>query len=129
MTNDKSRNDKPINGGLNSELNTSNVTQDSLTAKPSLVPKAFTVGLAVFSLVLSLSGYVFRYITGDSISAILRHAAVLVPAFVIGVPLAFWIGALIMNKVKGMHIQRRNAFTLGWLISCVTMLWLMGTYS
>ena len=53
----------------------------------------------------------------------------IIPAFVIGIPVLFWLGALIMNKIKGMHIQRRNALTLGWLISCVTMLWLMGTYS
>nr|WP_241879199.1 hypothetical protein [Psychrobacter sp. PraFG1]UNK05925.1 hypothetical protein MN210_04055 [Psychrobacter sp. PraFG1] len=59
----------------------------------------------------------------------MRHAALLVPTFVLVIPLGFWVGSLIMNKVKGMHIQRRNALTLGWLISCVTLLWLMGTYS
>lgn len=95
----------------------------------SLVPKNFTVGLAVFSLVLSLAGYVFRLMVGDPLKEVLLHAAVLVPVFVIVIPAGFWVGALIMNKVKGMHIQRRNALTLGWLTSCVTILWLMGTYS
>ena len=98
-------------------------------AEPSLVPKNFTVGLAVFSLVLSLAGYVFRLMVGDPLKEVLLHAAVLVPVFVIVIPVGFWVGARIMNKVKGMHIQRRNALTLGWLTSCVTILWLMGTYS
>ena len=119
-------NNKPLNHDMSIDAQHS---RNSYEVKPSLVPKGFTIGLALFSLVLSLAGYVFRYISGDAITDILRHAAVLVPTFVIGIPLLFWISALIMNKIKGMHIQRRNALTLGWLISCVTMLWLMGSYS
>ena len=122
-------NNKPIDRNLKGSPTSDIDRNATFEAPPSLVPKGFTIGLAIFSLVLSLAGYVFRYISGDPITDILRHAAVLVPTFVIGIPLLFWLGALIMNKVKGMHIQRRNAFTLGWLISCVTMLWLMGTYS
>ncbi|WP_296404570.1 hypothetical protein [Psychrobacter sp.] len=129
MTTNKSINSHPqANDSVSDSVSPSDLypTQES---KPSLVPKGFTIGLAVFSIVLSLAGYIFRYINGEPIEDILRHAAVIVPGFVIGVPLLFWIGALIMNKAKGMHIQRRNALTLGWLISCVTMLWLMGSYS
>ncbi|PNK60174.1 hypothetical protein [Psychrobacter sp. FDAARGOS_221] len=96
---------------------------------PSLIPKSVTIGLASFALVLSLAGYVFRLLAGDPLADVIRHAAVLVPLFVVVIPAGFWLGSVIMNKVKGMHIQRRNALTLGWLISCVTMLWFMGAYS
>lgn len=95
----------------------------------SLVPKGITIGLAMFALVLSLAGYGFRLMIGDDVGTVLRHAAVIVPAFVIGIPLFFWLGSRLLNKVKGMHIETRNALTLGWLTACVAMLWLMGTYS
>lgn len=97
--------------------------------KPSLVPKGITIGLAVFSLVLSLAGYGFRLMIGEDIESVLRHAAFIVPAFVLGIPLLFWLGSRVFNKVKGTHIETRNALTLGWLTACVSMLWLMGTYS
>lgn len=95
----------------------------------SLVPKGITIGLATFSLVLSLAGYGFRLMIGDDVGTVLRHAAVIVPTFVLGIPLFFWVGSRVLNKVKGMHIETRNALTLGWLTACVSMLWLMGTYS
>lgn len=95
----------------------------------SLVPKGITIGLAIFALILSLAGYVFRLIVGDDLMEVLAHAAVIVPAFVIGIPLFFWVGSRIVNKVKGLHIESRNALTLGWLTACISMLWLMGTYS
>ena len=95
----------------------------------SLVPKGITIGLATFSLVLSLAGYGFRLMIGEDVGTVLRHAAVIVPTFVLGIPLFFWVGSRVLNKVKGMHIETRNALTLGWLTACVSMLWLMGTYS
>ena len=95
----------------------------------SLVPKGITIGLATFALVLSLAGYGFRLMIGDDVGTVLRHAAVIVPTFVLGIPLFFWVGSRVLNKVKGMHIETRNALTLGWLTACVSMLWLMGTYS
>lgn len=95
----------------------------------SLVPKGITIGLATFSLVLSLAGYGFRLAIGDDVGTVLRHAAVIVPAFVLGIPLFFWLGSRVLNKVKGLHIETRNALSLGWLTACVAMLWLMGTYS
>ncbi len=95
----------------------------------SLVPKGITIGLAVFSLVLSLAGYGFRLMIGEEMELVLRHAAIIVPAFVLGIPLLFWFGSRVFNKVTGTHIETRNALTLGWLTACVSMLWLMGTYS
>lgn len=96
---------------------------------PSLVPKGITIGLAIFTLVLILAGYGFRLAFGEEWQTVLQSAAIMVPLFVIGVPLLFWLGAVIMNKITGINIQRRNALSLGWLISSVTILWLMGTYS
>ena len=99
------------------------------TQQRSLVPKGITSGLAVFALVLSLAGYGFRLMVGDDTGEVLRHAAVIVPAFMLGIPLFFWLGSKILNKVKGMHIESWNAISLGYLTSCISMLWLMGTYS
>lgn len=99
------------------------------TQHRSLVPKGITIGLAVFALVLSLAGYGFRLMVGDDTGEVLRHAAVIVPAFMLGIPLFFWLGSKILNKVKGMHIESWNAISLGYLTSCISMLWLMGTYS
>jgi len=99
------------------------------TQQRSLVPKGITIGLAVFALVLSLAGYGFRLMVGDDTGEVLRHAAVIVPAFMLGIPLFFWVGSRILNKVKGMHIESWNAISLGYLTSCISMLWLMGTYS
>ena len=97
--------------------------------KVSLVPMGITIGLALFALVLSLAGYGVRLALGEDTAVVLKHAAVLVPAFVIGIPLLFWLGSLLMNKITGSNVQRRNAWTLGWLTACVAMLWLMGTNS
>lgn len=99
------------------------------TQQRSLVPKGITIGLAVFALVLSLAGYGFRLMVGDDTGEVLRHAAVIVPAFMLGIPVFFWLGSKILNKVKGMHIESWNAISLGYLTSCISMLWLMGTYS
>ena len=97
--------------------------------KRSLVPKGITIGLAMFALILSLAGYGFRLMVGDDTGEVLRHAAVIVPAFMLGIPLFFWAGSRTLNKVKGMHIESWNAISLGYLTSCISMLWLMGTYS
>ncbi|WP_201586342.1 hypothetical protein [Psychrobacter jeotgali] len=97
--------------------------------KRSLVPKGITIGLAIFALVLSLAGYGFRLMVGEEPASVLQHAAVVVPAFVLGIPFLFWLGSQALNKFRGMHIETRNALSLGWLTACVAMLWLMGTYS
>ena len=111
-----------------SEQSTEQPTQGE-TQQRSLVPKGITIGLAVFALVLGLAGYGFRLMVGDDTGEVLRHAAVIVPAFMLGIPLFFWVGSRILNKVKGMHIESWNAISLGYLTSCISMLWLMGTYS
>lgn len=103
--------------------------QNQASQPRSLVPKGITIGLAVFALVLSLAGYGFRLMVGDDTEEVLRHAAVIVPAFMLGIPLVFWLGSRLFNKVKGMHIESWNAISLGYLTSCISMLWLMGTYS
>lgn len=97
--------------------------------KRSLVPKGITIGLAIFSLILSLAGYGFRLMVGDDVGDVLRHAAVIVPAFVLGIPLLFWLGARVFNKLNGTDIAGWNAISLGYLTSCISLLWLMGTYS
>ncbi len=97
--------------------------------KRSLVPKGITIGLAIFSLILSLAGYGFRLMVGDDVGDVLRHAAIIVPAFVVGIPLLFWLGACVFNKVNGTDIAGWNAISLGYLTSCISLLWLMGTYS
>lgn len=103
--------------------------QNSDSQSRSLVPKGITIGLAMFALVLSLAGYGFRLMVGEDVGEVLRHAAVIVPAFMLGIPLLFWLGSRLLNKVKGMHIASWNAISLGYLTSCISMLWLMGTYS
>ena len=111
-------------------MNMQNVKQQNPDLQPrSLVPKGITIGLAMFALILSLAGYGFRLMVGDDTGEVLRHAAVIVPAFMLGIPLLFWIGSRLLNKVKGMDIATWNAISLGYLTSCISMLWLMGTYS
>ena len=111
-------------------MNIQNVEHQNQDLQPrSLVPKSITIGLALFALILSLAGYGFRLMVGDDTGEVLRHAVVIVPAFMIGVPFLFWIGSLILNKLKGMDIATWNAISLGYLTSCISMLWLMGTYS
>lgn len=120
---------KPINSSASPESIKDNQPHSSSSQTRSLVPKGITIGLAVFALVLSLAGYGFRLMVGDDVGTVLRHAAVIVPAFMLGIPLFFWLGSRILNKVKGLHIESWNAISLGYLTSCISMLWLMGTYS
>lgn len=120
---------KPINSSAPPESVKDNQPHSSGSQTRSLVPKGITIGMAVFALVLSLAGYGFRLLVGDDVQTVLRHAAMIVPAFMLGIPLLFWVGSRILNKVKGLHIASWNAISLGYLTSCVSMLWLMGTYS
>ena len=111
-------------------MNMQNIEQQNQNVQPrSLVLKGITIGLAMFALILSLAGYGFRLMVGDDTGEVLRHAAVIVPAFMLGIPLLFWLGSRLLNKVKGMDIAGWNAISLGYLTSCISMLWLMGTYS
>lgn len=113
--------DQPIKTEATHKMNSS--------SERSLVPKGITIGLAAFSVILSLAGYGFRLMVGEEVAVVMRHAAVVVPTFVLGIPLLFWLGSRLFNKLQGTHIETRNALSLGWLTACVSMLWLMGTYS
>lgn len=97
--------------------------------KPSLVPMGLTIGLAVFALILALAGYGFRLLAGHELGAVLRHAMVVVSFFMVVVPAMFVGGAKLLNKFQGANIQTRNAITLGYLISVVMILTIMGRYS
>lgn len=96
---------------------------------PSVVPKALTIGLGVFAFVLAAAGYGFRLLAGDELNSVLRHALVVVSFFMIVVPSGFVAGAKLFNHFKGTNIHMQNAWTLGWLISCVAILTIMGRYS
>lgn len=121
---------KPINSSIPPEaVNNPEQSLQNEPKKPSLVPRGITIGLAVFALVLSLAGYGFRLMVGDDVGTVLRHAAMIVPAFMIGIPLFFWVGSRILNKLKGLNIEAWNAISLGYLTACISLLWLMGTYS
>ena len=130
-TNNSTRSTEPSEQASSHEALNQQAKQslENETPQRSLVPKGITIGLAMFALVLSLAGYGFRLMVGDDVETVLRHAAVIVPAFMLGIPLFFWVGSRILNKVKGLHIESWNAISLGYLTACISMLWLMGTYS
>lgn len=96
---------------------------------PSLVPKGITIGLGVFAFLLAIAGYGFRLLAGDEPMAVLRHGLVVVSFFMIVVPSLFVGGAWLLNHLTGSKVQTRNAWTLGWLMSCVALLTIMGRYS
>lgn len=111
-------------------MNMQHIKQQNTDLQPrSLVPKGITIGLAAFALVMSLAGYGFRLLAGHPVNEVLLHAAVLVPAFVIGIPLLFWLGSHLFNKLNGTDIAGWNAISLGYLTSCISLLWIMGAYS
>lgn len=97
--------------------------------RTSLVPWGLTIGLGVFAFILSIAGYVLRWITEPDAMAVFWHAAVVVPFFVVGVPGLVCLGAYVMNAYQKTQIAMRNAWTLGWLLSCVAILSIMGVYS
>lgn len=97
--------------------------------QPSLVPLGITIGLGVFALILSLAGYGFRLLAGHDAMMVLRHAMIVVPFFMIVIPSIMVGGAWLMNKYTATTIHTRNAWTLGWLLSCVALLTIMGRYS
>lgn len=96
---------------------------------PSLIPKTITAGLGVFAFLLAIAGYVFRLLAGDEPMLVVRHALVVVSFFMLVVPSMFVGGAWLLNTVNNANIQTRNAWTLGWLMSCVALLTIMGRYS
>lgn len=102
----------------------------SSKAAAAVVPKRFTIGLAIFALILGLAGFVFRLIFGESLQQILPNLLVTGLIFWVLLPSGFMLGAKLLNQFSGRPpILMRNALTLGLLFSCVAMLWMMSVYS
>lgn len=99
------------------------------TADRSVVPIGLTIGLGVFALILSLAGHGFYLLAGGLLNQVIWYALKTVLVFVILIPILFCVGAMAMNRFGKTAIQMRNAWTLGWLLSCVAMLSMMGVYS
>ncbi len=96
---------------------------------PKLVPLGITIGLGLFALCLSLAGFVLMWLFGRPLSAVIMHALKVVPLFMLGIPCLICLGAKLMNHWQQSNIAMLNAWTLGWLLSCVAMLSIMGVYS
>lgn len=97
--------------------------------KTNVVPLGTTIALGVFAFCLSVAGYGFRLLLGEPVALVFAHAIKVVPFFMLGIPSLVCLVALIMNRFFGHHIATKNAWTLGWLLSAVAMLSLMGVYS
>lgn len=89
----------------------------------TLVPAGITVGLAVFAVVLSLGSFIPMPAAERSMALI----AVVFAVHVLIIPSGFVLGGWLMRKVNGDQIAWRNSLSLGLLISCVWMLWKMGS--
>lgn len=99
------------------------------TADRSLVPIGVTIGLGVFAVILGLAGHGFHLLAGEPLNQVVWHALKTVLIFVVSIPVLVCVGAALMNRFGKTAIQMRNAWTLGWLLSCVAMLSMMGVYS
>ncbi|AKG07874.1 hypothetical protein AAX05_04750 [Moraxella bovoculi] len=104
-------------------------SSDANIAPKSVIPLGVTISLFVASLVLSLAGYGFRLMAGDDVNDVLSHAIKVVPFFLFVMPALIWLGSVVLNKIGKAAIHPRNAWTLGWLLSTVSMLSIMGVYS
>lgn len=111
--------------------NTSNADRGSQRPKtPSAAaPWGVTWGLGAFALILVAAGYAFRLLAGDAPLAVLAHFAKIGLLFWLGIPAASCAVAALMNRFGGANIRARNAWTLGWLLSVVATLSIMGQYS
>lgn len=105
------------------------MTKADISKKPALVPMGVTIGLGVFAFILSIAGYLLRLMIEKDKSAVLLHALKVVPVFMLVVPILMCAGAHLLNHLGKANIRMRNAWTLGWLLSCVAMLSIMGVYS
>lgn len=102
--------------------------------KKNLVPLPIMVGLIGFTILLLALSFVMVFITGthlgipsgDIWAQTLPSMLLLIPIHLLGIPIAFVLGSWAMNRFNHANIQRRNAVTLGFLISCVFLLWRMG---
>lgn len=105
------------------------MTTNHQKTKAVLVPWGVTWGLGAFALLLVSAGYGFRLLAGDPVASVLSHAAKIVPVFMFVIPMLSCAVASLMNRFAHAGIHMRNAWTLGWLLSCVAMLSIMGAYS
>lgn len=101
--------------------------QQMTNSEKALVPIGVTIGLLVFALILGVAGFVVKIVLfGETIAQVLPQLVRMVAIFWLLIPCGFMLGAKIINKFSGkLPILPRNALTLGLLISCVSMLWLM----
>lgn len=99
----------------------------AIADEKSLVPIGVTFGLGIFALILGLAGFVVKIVLfGETMAQVLPQFVRIVAIFWLLIPCGFMLGARIVNKFSGKPpILPRNALTLGLLISCVSMLWLM----
>lgn len=104
-------------------------TQTLNKPKIAVVPTGVTAGLGLFAFLLSIAGYVLRLLVESDKLAVLLHALKVVPVFMIVIPSLCCFWAYVMNRFGDTNIHFKNAWTLGWLLSAVAMLSLMGQYS
>lgn len=101
--------------------------QQNTSNEKSLVPIGVTLGLGAFALILGMAGFLVKVVLfGETMAQMLPQFVRVVAIFWLLIPCGFMLGARIVNKFSGKSpILPRNALTLGLLISCVAMLWLM----
>lgn len=103
--------------------------QQNTSNEKSLVPIGVTLGLGAFALILGMAGFFVKIVLfGETMAQMLPQFVRVVAIFWLLIPCGFMLGARIVNKFSGKPpILPRNALTLGLLISCVAMLWLMAS--
>ncbi len=90
---------------------------------PVLVPKGISLGLLLAAVALSLGSFIPQPPENRGLGLM----ALVFGLHVLAIPLAAIGYAQVMNRLTGDNIHWRNAATLGLLLSCVWMLWKMGT--
>ena len=82
-----------------SDISTSNTqTTPTQDTPKNLIPLGVTIGLTIFALLLTLMGYGFRLLVGDSMAEVARHAVVVLSFFLIVFPALITAGSKLMNK-------------------------------
>lgn len=104
-------------------------TTDNRQHRPSLIPLSVTFGLGVLVFALSSAGFILRLMLEQDSMAVLWHAFKIISIFMLVIPSLMCVGAYIMNRLQHSHIAMRNAWTFGWLLSCVGLLTIIARYS
>lgn len=119
-----------MNSKINTQSDSQNKPLNSQATNPnSLAPWAMMWGLGLLAAVLALIGHGLRWLMGYPMSQVLWQAVQTLAIFVLGIPLACCVVAVLMNRFVQAGIHLRNAWTLGWLLSVVAMVSMMGKYS